>query len=904
MFSRRIIGMTCALVMCLALAGQAQDPNAASAPSPADGAQWIKTESVTLTWTVGVDAILRNIYFGTDQAAVEARYASTQMRMMSLVTELALDPLEPATTYYWAVDEWSASGVTYPGAVWSFTTYDPEDGGAVAEYWSNMSLSGAPDVVTTVSEVNYDFGSADVPGENSPDAAIPVDGFSCRWTAELTVPTTGTYTLYEASDDGARLFLNGVLVAEGWYDRGTTEDATEPLELVAGETYVLVMEMYENGGGAAAYLSWEGPGIPKQIIPQGALQIPQMAISPAPRIGATGVEATPTLSWMASEAAVAHDVFLGTDADLVATGDDSVYLGRIEETSLLITEALEGETEYFWRVDEVAADDSIVPGLVWSFTVIPDVITSPEAWAGIVTMANPTYFATDVVDGVYDIGELSGDITYEFIVKSNPLEEQASMALIGRRNFGDTQVGLKYEQWNNTGTYGATVFGVADYDYGVPTNPGIPTHLVFVSSEDTGTTALYVDGIYQASIDSAITLSGLVGIGYGAQAEDGSDFFDDFDGEISGIAVYDSALSSGVIKIHADAYLVRVLADVTSAADEVVGEPNDGDWPGAETPPLAVDDNVSTKYLHFKGGSMATGFKIAPAVGPTVVTGLTLTTANDVPTRDPITFELYGSNESIEGPFELIAAGDIVDFAGEVEWPRFTMNETPIEFANTVAYAYYQIVFPTLRGAEEGLMQIAEVELIGRPAVTLFSADFDAYEAGTDLQGVDGWKGWNGDAAGSAPVSDTVAFNGTNSVEILGSADLVHEFDIAGGVIEFSAMQYIPSGTSGTSYFILLNSYDDGANQDWSVQTLFNLDAGTVSSYYVEGSEAEIVFDEWVPMDLVIDLDNNTVVEYYNGVELASHQWDDNEHGTLGAIDLFGNGASSVYYDDITISTR
>ena len=126
------------------------------------------------------------------------------------------------------------------------------------------------------------------------------------------------------------------------------------------------------------------------------------------------------------------------------------------------------------------------------------------------------------------------------------------MALIGRRNFGDPQVGLKYEQWNNTGTYGATVFGVADYDYGVATNPGIVTHLTFVSSEEMGTTTLYVDGAMQGSVASAISLSGLVGIGYGAQAEDGSDFFDDFDGAIYGVAIYDRALSLAEIRTDAE----------------------------------------------------------------------------------------------------------------------------------------------------------------------------------------------------------------------------------------------------------------------------------------------------------------------------------------------------------------
>ena len=110
---------------------------------------------------------------------------------------------------------------------------------------------------------------------------------------------------------------------------------------------------------------------------------------------------------------------------------------------------------------------------------------------------------------------------------------------------------------------------------------------------------------------------------------------------------------------------------------------------------------------------MATGIQVTPAVGATVVTGLTLTTANDASDRDPITFELSGSNAGIGGPYELIAAGDIVDLAGEAEWPRFSKNETLITFDNDVAYAHYQILFPTLRGESETLMQIAEIELIG-----------------------------------------------------------------------------------------------------------------------------------------------------------------------------------------------
>ena len=156
--------------------------------------------------------------------------------------------------------------------------------------------------------------------------------------------------------------------------------------------------------------------------------------------------------------------------------------------------------------------------LLFAVTVMAFAVPANAAlndWEAAATSDSPGFLATNIADGVYDIGVLSGDITYEFVVKSNPDETEASMCLIGRRQFGDTKVGLKYEQWPDTGTYGATVFGVADYDYGVATNPGVETHLVFVSNA--GETALYVNGVYQASIAAEITLSGNVGIGYGAR---------------------------------------------------------------------------------------------------------------------------------------------------------------------------------------------------------------------------------------------------------------------------------------------------------------------------------------------------------------------------------------------------
>ena len=119
---------------------------------------------------------------------------------------------------------------------------------------------------------------------------------------------------------------------------------------------------------------------------------------------------------------------------------------------------------------------------------------------------------------------------------------------------------------------------------------------------------------------------------------------------------------------------------------------------------FVIDDDAYTKYLNFDGESMTTGFQVTPSAGVTVVQGLTLTTANDDARRDPITYELYGSNDSIDGPYELIAAGDVVDFNGEEEWPRNTMNASKIWFSNAMAYRHYQVLFPVLRDKWQWLL--------------------------------------------------------------------------------------------------------------------------------------------------------------------------------------------------------
>jgi hypothetical protein len=192
----------------------------------------------------------------------------------------------------------------------------------------------------------------------------------------------------------------------------------------------------------------------------------------------------------------------------------------------------------------------------------------------------------------------------------------------------------------------------------------------------------------------------------------------------------------------------------------------------------------------------------------------------------------------------------------------------------------------------------------GNARASEFTEGFETYAAGASVHGQGGWKGWDNVAAAGAPVSNRVAHGGRNSVEILGSSDLVHEFRLTGGKWTLTAYQYIPTGARGTTYFILLNTYKDDGPYDWSVQTEFNLTAGTITPLTGgTGSQARIVYDQWAQIRLVIDLTANTFEESYNGTKIAAGTWDNNAHGTLQALDLFGNGASSVYYDDLQIDS-
>ena len=111
--------------------------------------------------------------------------------------------------------------------------------------------------------VNFNWGSASpAPG------VVQSNNFSVRWTGQVQAPVSGNYTFSTVTDDGVRLWINGVLLIDAWTDQAAKTNTAAPIALVAGAKYSVLMEYYERSSGAAAKLRWAYPGRSAQVIPQ------------------------------------------------------------------------------------------------------------------------------------------------------------------------------------------------------------------------------------------------------------------------------------------------------------------------------------------------------------------------------------------------------------------------------------------------------------------------------------------------------------------------------------------------------------------------------------------------------------------------------------------------------------
>ncbi|OUR91874.1 hypothetical protein A9Q87_08715 [Flavobacteriales bacterium 34_180_T64] len=131
------------------------------------------------------------------------------------------------------------------------------------------------------------------------------------------------------------------------------------------------------------------------------------------------------------------------------------------------------------------------------------------------------------------------------------------------------------------------------------------------------------------------------------------------------------------------------------------------DSPVGEDVTKIIDGNTNTKFLDFQL-SDGIGFTVDLGGVSYVATSIEMTTANDFPERDPMQYEVFGSNDG--SSFASVATGAIPCVA-----TRFFSRT--FNFTNTMAYTHYRVNFTNACDPSGGTgipsFQIAETQLYG-----------------------------------------------------------------------------------------------------------------------------------------------------------------------------------------------
>jgi len=101
---------------------------------------------------------------------------------------------------------------------------------------------------------------------NGPGYPIREDDFTAEWRGYLQPPVTGDYTFAVEADDGARVWVDGRLVADQW-EEGADDWSGPTIRLVGGLRVPVRIEYREEKVMASMRLLWSGPGRETEVIP-------------------------------------------------------------------------------------------------------------------------------------------------------------------------------------------------------------------------------------------------------------------------------------------------------------------------------------------------------------------------------------------------------------------------------------------------------------------------------------------------------------------------------------------------------------------------------------------------------------------------------------------------------------
>lgn len=171
------------------------------------------------------------------------------------------------TTYFYRVRAYNYAGDSDYSNEANATTDLGDGDGLKGDYYDTMFLTDLK-LSRTDSTVNFDWASG------SPDPSIDPEEFSVRWTGYVRPRYSETYTFTTWSDDGNRLWVNGVQITNDWSVQHGTKTNSGTIALTANQLYVITFEYYEDAGNASVWLKWSSASQAQEIVPTSRLYTP------------------------------------------------------------------------------------------------------------------------------------------------------------------------------------------------------------------------------------------------------------------------------------------------------------------------------------------------------------------------------------------------------------------------------------------------------------------------------------------------------------------------------------------------------------------------------------------------------------------------------------------------------
>jgi hypothetical protein len=344
----------------------------ASKPIPASGDVDVPRD-VTLRWTSAKEVAASNghiVYLSQNFQDVNDGVGGVRQSDATYET----GQLDFGATYYWRVDEVSASGGAIPkGEVWSFT---------VEPYAYPVT-----NVTATASSAQADMG---------PENTINGSGLNAEdqhgvtpeqmWLSDGTLPNWIQYEFDQVYKLQELWVWNSNQLIEGIVGFGAKDVSIEYSQ--DGQTWTALpgvpefarapgAEGYAHnttvafGGVLAKYVkltinsTW-GVAPLCGLSEVRFFYVPVRAREPLPADAATDLALSTVLSWRPGREAASHTVYVSKDQDAVTNGSATA---ATVATHSFAPAGLEFGATYYWRVDEVneARMPAVYPGPIWSF---------------------------------------------------------------------------------------------------------------------------------------------------------------------------------------------------------------------------------------------------------------------------------------------------------------------------------------------------------------------------------------------------------------------------------------------------------------------------------------------------------------------------------------------------------